>query len=54
MNTEFLQNSAQMLVVDGNQVVQAFSPNGPDESFTECVRLGGPNRRSEGSHAEIP
>jgi hypothetical protein len=42
---ELLDDPAQVPFVEWYQEVQAFPPNGPDQPFTECVRLGRSDRR---------
>ena len=49
---EFLYDSAQVSRVGGNEIVQAFAPDSPDQPLAIGIRFGSLNRRSERPHAK--
>jgi hypothetical protein len=52
------QDSPQVLLAEGNQVIEAFAAERPEDSFTVCIRHRRLDRRSEdpdthGRHGRI-
>jgi hypothetical protein len=52
MDHELGQDAAKMTLVDRNQKVQAFAPDGSDQTFAECIRRGRSHRRLQGADSE--
>src|SRR5262252_5053147 len=48
----FAKNGAEVALIQRNHGVQAFPPDGSDQSFAERIRLWSSGRSLEGSHSK--
>ena len=49
---EFSEHRLKMAFVDGNDMVEIFAADGPNQALTKCIRLRSPHGRFQGSHTE--